>query len=154
MARTEEELQRKVTREQEALRKGSLKMNTRKSEVMVSRRNGRQAVVTVRDVDGAEWKQAQEVKYLGSEINTEGGTTSAIKQMIKAAWIKWREATGIICDRKMPRVLKRKMYKTVVRPALLHGEESLAVVKKDEDLMSRAERRMLQWILGSAGWRN
>ena len=55
IARTREELQLKVIRWQEALLKGSLKMNKRKSEIMVSRRKGRQAV-TVREIDGAEWK--------------------------------------------------------------------------------------------------
>ena len=147
MARTKGELQRKLTKWQEALYKGGLKMNTRKVEMMVLRRKGRQAV-TVRDLDRAELKQVQEVKYLGAEIDSEGGTTSAIKQRIKAAWRNWREVTGIICDRKMPRELNCKVYKTVVRPALLYGAESLAVGKKDEDLMSRAEMGMLRWILG------
>ena len=57
------------------------------------------------------------------------------------------EVTGIICDRKVPRKLKCKIYQTVVRPALLYGAESWAVVKYDEDLMSRTEMRMLRWIL-------
>ena len=153
MARTKEELQRKVIRWQEALRKGGLKMNTRKSESMVSRKKGRQAV-TVRDIDGAELKQVQKLKYLASEIDSEGRATSEIKQRIKAAWRKWREVTGIIHDRKITRKLKCKIYKTVVRLVLLYRAESLAVVKNDEDLMSRTEMRMLQWILGSAGWRN
>ena len=107
-------------------------MNTQKSEIMVSRRKWRQAV-TVRDVDGAGLKQAREFKYLGSEKDSEGGTASAIKQKIKAAWMEWREVTGIICDRKMPRKLKCKICKTVVRPVLLYGAESWAVVKKDEN---------------------
>ena len=79
MAGAKEELQWKVIRWQESLRKGDLKMNTRKWEVMVSRRNGRQAV-TVRDIDGAEWKQVQDFKHLGSEIDTEGGTAGEISR--------------------------------------------------------------------------
>ena len=71
MARRKTELQWKVTRWQEALRKGGLKMYTWKSEIMMSRRKGRQAV-TVRDVDRAEWKTVQEVKSLGSEKDSEG----------------------------------------------------------------------------------
>ena len=66
----------------------------------------------------------------------------------KAACIKWREITGIMCDRKMPGKLKGKICETQVRPVLLYGTVSWAVVKKDEDLMSRTEMRMLRWLLG------
>ena len=36
----------------------------------------------------------------------------------------------------------------MVRPVLVYGADSWTVVKNDEDLMSRTEVRMLQWILG------
>ena len=49
---------------------------------------------------------------------------------------------------KVPRKQKCKICKTVVRPALLYGAESWAVVQNDEDLISRTVMRMLQWILG------
>ena len=85
---------------------------------------------------------------MGSEIVAEGQSLMGLKQRITAAWNKWREVTGIIYDKKMPRKLKCKVYKTVIRLELLYGRECWAMGKKEEDLMNRTEMRMLRWILG------
>ena len=104
MATTEEELQEKAIRWQEALREGGLKMNAQKSEVMICEKNGNTEIKVI-DQGGSELKLVQKFKYLGSEIVAEGGSLMAVKQRITAAWSKWREVTGIICDKKMPRKL-------------------------------------------------
>ncbi|VDO81952.1 unnamed protein product [Heligmosomoides polygyrus] len=46
---------------------------------------------------------------------------------MNAAWLKWRESTGILCDRRCSRTFKGKLYRTVVRPALLYGSECWAL---------------------------
>ena len=48
-------------------------------------------------------------KYLGTVMETEGGSSKAVKQRVKSAWMKWREMSGVICDRKMPMKLKSKI---------------------------------------------
>jgi len=35
--------------------------------------------------------------------------------------LKWRRASGVLCDKKVPLKLKGKFYRTAVRPALLYG---------------------------------
>ncbi len=70
MATTEEELQKKVTRWQEALRKGGLKINAQKSEVMICERIDN-TEIKVTDQSGSELKQVQKFEYLGSEIEAE-----------------------------------------------------------------------------------
>ena len=124
-------------------------MNTQKSKVLVTERRGETEVKVV-DAIGVELKQVKRFKYLGTEMATEGGATEAVKQRIKMAWTKWREITGVVCDRKMPKKLKCKLYKTVVRPVQMYGVKCWAVGKKVEDLLSRIEMRMLRWILGTS----
>jgi len=36
---------------------------------------------------------------------------------------KWKKASGVLCDKKIPLKLKEKVYHMVVRPALLYGTE-------------------------------
>ena len=64
---------------------------------------------------------------------TEGGVNAAVKQRVQTACNKWREITGVICDRKILRKLKYTMYKCVIRPVLLYGAECWAVGKEEEE---------------------
>jgi len=38
------------------------------------------------------------------------------------AALKWKSATGVLCDRNIPLWLKGKFYRTVIRPALLYRQ--------------------------------
>ena len=81
-------------------------------------------------------------------FDAEGGTTTGCKNRVRLAWNKWREVTGVICDKKVPVKLKHKMYKTVIIPSMTYGDECWTMQKKDEMLMNKTEMRMLQWIQG------
>ena len=72
----------------------------------------------------------------------------AVKGRINAAWMKWRESTGILCDRRCSRALKGKVYRTVVRPAMLYGSECWPLNKNHERQLHSAEMRMLRWACG------
>ena len=64
-------------------------------------------------------------------FDAEGGTTTDCKNRVRLAWNKWREVTGVICDKKVPVKLKHKIYKTVVRPTMTYGAECWPMKKKD-----------------------
>ena len=97
---------------------------------------------------GEEIKNVTTFKYLGSMFDAEGGTTTDCKNRVRLAWNKWREVTGVICDKKVPVKLKHKIYKTVIRPTMTHGAECWTMKKKDGMLMNKTEMRMLRWIQG------
>ena len=85
-------------------------------------------------------------KYLRSVVQKDGGFEEDMKHRIKCGWTKWREASGILCDKRIPIRLKGKFYKAVVRPAMMYGTECWAVDRKIEQRMSVAEMRMLRWM--------
>lgn len=146
LAESEEELQGKWLRWQEGMERKGLKVNTGKTEVMVSSKAGTRA--KIEDRRGVKLKQVDKFKYLGVTLSEEGGAEQAVRARITAAWNKWRECSGVIYDKKIPRKLKVKIYTTVIRPVLLYGAEVWITRKKEEKLMEVTEMRMLRRIKG------
>ena len=60
-------------------------------------------------------------KYLSSIIQKDGEINSDVNHSIQADWLKWRSATGVLCDRNILLCLKEKFYRTAIWPALLYG---------------------------------
>ncbi|XP_063592969.1 uncharacterized protein LOC134770009 [Penaeus indicus] len=143
VADSEEELQRRWLRWQIGMESKGLKVNTKKTEVMASCR--RDVEVNIKDKDNARLKQVQEFKYLGVTLDARGGSQVAMRARVAAAWNKWRELSGVISDRKMPR--KLKLYSTIIRPVLLYEPEVWTMGKK-ERILEATEMRMLRRTKG------
>ena len=78
-------------------------------------------------------------KYLGSIFHSNGGAERDINNRVRLAWMKWKQLTGVLCDKKVPIKLKDKVYKTVIKPTMTYGAECWAVRKKDENRLHVAE---------------
>jgi hypothetical protein len=52
--------------------------------------------------------------YLGSILQKDGDIDEALSHIIKADWLKWRQASGVLCDSRVPLKLKGKFYRTVI----------------------------------------
>ncbi|KAL6560155.1 hypothetical protein OROHE_006393 [Orobanche hederae] len=87
-------------------------------------------------------------KYLGSIIQKEGEFEDDVTHHIKAGWLRWRAATGVLCDKKVPLKLKGKFYRLAIRPAMLYGSECWAMKKSLESKLEAAEMSMLRWSCG------
>ena len=66
-----------------------LKVNTGKTEVMVSSRRATKA--NFKDSQGRSMRQVNKFKYLGVTISEEGGSEEAVRARVSAAWAKCRE---------------------------------------------------------------
>ena len=111
---------------------------------MVSSRRGTKA--NIKDSQGTSLRQVNKFKYLGVTISEEGGSEEAVRARVSAAWGKWRDLSGVISDKKMPRKLKIKLYMTVIRPVFLYGAECWTVRKKEKQILEKTERKMLRRI--------
>jgi hypothetical protein len=128
-----------------------LRINISKTECIEYEFDEREQVDGTRSamtISGVEVSEVESFKYLGSFVQKNGGLDEDVKHRIKCGWMKWREASGVLCDKRIPIRLKGKFYKSVVRPAMLYGSECWAVDKKIEQRMSVAEMRMLRWMSG------
>ena len=86
--------------------------------------------------------------YLGSIFDSNGGAERDFDNRVKLAWMRWKQLTGVLSDKKVPIKMKDKVYKTVIKPTMTYGAECSAVSKKDETRLHVAEMRMLRWIGG------
>jgi hypothetical protein len=53
-------------------------------------------------------------KYLGSFVQKNRSLGMNINHRIKYVWMKWREASGVLGDERIPIRLKGKLYRNVV----------------------------------------
>jgi hypothetical protein len=60
---------------------------------------------------------------LGSMLQKDVDIDEDVSHRIKADWLKWHQASGVLCDPWVPLKLKGKFYRTAIRPAILYGGE-------------------------------
>ncbi|RCV37508.1 hypothetical protein SETIT_8G068600v2 [Setaria italica] len=66
--------------------------------------------------------------------------------------MKWRQASGILYDKRVQLKLKGKFYRTVIRPAMMYGVECWSTKRRHVQQISIAEMRMLRWICCHTRW--
>ncbi|KAK3507931.1 hypothetical protein QTP70_003820 [Hemibagrus guttatus] len=117
-----EQVEENLERWRFALERRGMKVSCSKTEYMCV--NEREGSGTVR-LQGEEVKMVQEFKYLWSTVQSNGVWR-------QAGWNGWRKVSGVLCDRKISARIKGKVYRTVVRPAMLYGLETVSLRKRQE----------------------
>jgi acetone carboxylase gamma subunit len=87
-------------------------------------------------------------RYLRSMLQSEGEIDEDVSHRIRVGWVKWRQTSGVLCDKKVPNKLKDEFYRTAIRPAVMYDAECWATKGQHVQKMSVTEMRMLRWICG------
>ncbi|KAK3531455.1 hypothetical protein QTP70_020536 [Hemibagrus guttatus] len=140
-----EQVEENLERWRFALERRGMKVSRSKTEYMCV--NEREGSGTVR-LQGEEVKKVQEFKYLGSTVQSNGECGKEVKKQVQAGWNGWRKVSGVLCDQKISARIKGKVYRTVVRPAMLYGLETVSLRKRQESELEVAELKMLMFSLG------
>jgi len=101
-------------------------------------------------IEGVIIPRVERFRYLGSIMHEDGEIDEDINHRIKVGRQKWKNASGILCDRRIPLKLKGRAYRMVVSPALLYGAECWSIKKSQVQRMKVAEMRMIRWMCGHA----
>ena len=67
--------------------------------------------------------------YIGSIISKDGDIDEDVEHRIKAGWLKWKLASGVLCSRRMPTRLKEKIYRTAIKPTMTYRVECWPIKK-------------------------
>ncbi|KAK3549019.1 hypothetical protein QTP70_025091, partial [Hemibagrus guttatus] len=140
-----EQVEENLERWRFALERRGMKVSRSKTEYMCV--NEREGSGTVR-LQGEEVKKVQEFKYLGSTVQSNGECGKEVKKRVQAGWNGWRKVSGVLCDQKISVRIKGKVYRTVVRAAMLYGLETVSLRKRQESELEVAELKMLRFSLG------
>ncbi|KAK3534185.1 hypothetical protein QTP86_002502 [Hemibagrus guttatus] len=138
-----EQVEENLERWRFALERRGMKVSRSKTEYMCV--NEREGSGTVR-LQGEEVKKVQEFKYLGSTVQSNGECGKEVKKRVQAGWNGWRKVSGVLCDQKISARIKGKVYRTVVRPAMLYGLETVSLRKRQESELEVAELKMLSCL--------
>jgi hypothetical protein len=95
-----------------------------------------------------ELRKVTQFKYLGALVQDDGNIDEDVANRIKVGWSKWRQASGVLCDKRCYPAIKGAVYKAMVRPALMFGAECWATKEEDMRKLEVAEMRMLRWMGG------
>ncbi|KAK3520825.1 hypothetical protein QTP70_033044 [Hemibagrus guttatus] len=91
------------------------------------------------------WRFALERRGMKvSRIQSNGECGKEVKKRVQAGWNGWRKVSGVLCDQKISARIKGKVYRTVVRPAMLYGLETVSLRKRQESELEVAELKMLR----------
>ncbi|KAK3545159.1 hypothetical protein QTP70_001710 [Hemibagrus guttatus] len=142
-----EQVEENLERWRFALERRGMKVSRSKTEYMCV--NEREGSGTVR-LQGEEVKKVQEFKYLGSTVQSNGECGKEVKKRVQAGWNGWRKVSGVLCDQKISARIKGKVYRTVVRPAMLYALETVSLRKRQESELEVAELKMLRDNVGEA----
>ncbi|KAK3529945.1 hypothetical protein QTP86_009331 [Hemibagrus guttatus] len=140
-----EQVEENLERWRFVLERRGMKVSRSKTEYMCV--NEREGSGRVR-LQGEEVKKVQEFRYFGSTVQSNGEFGKEVKKRMQAGWNGWRKVSGVLCDRKISTRIKEKVYKTVVRPAMLYGLETVSLRKTQESELEVAELKMLRFSLG------
>ncbi|KAK3535914.1 hypothetical protein QTP70_021210 [Hemibagrus guttatus] len=142
-----EKVEENLERWRFALERRGMKVSRSKTEYMCV--NEREGSGRVR-LQGEEVKKVQEFKYLGSTVQSNGECGKEVKERVQAGWNGWRKVSGVLCDQKISARIKGKVYRTVVRPAMLYGLETVSLRKRQESELEVAELKMLSGTMPAA----
>ena len=128
-----------------ALESRGLRISRTKTEYLCGNKKDIQSPIKLQ---GADVPETEDFRYLGSTIQSNGECGREIKKRIQAGWHSWRRMSGLLCDKRVSARLKGKIHRTVIRPAMMYGLETVATTKRQEAELEVAEMKMLRFELG------
>ena len=140
-----EEVNTKLERWRDTLEVKGFRLSRSKTEYLHCKFSADEGgVVSEVAIEGAIIPRVERFRYLGSIIQGNEEIDEDINHQIKVGWQKWKNASGVLCDRRIPLRLKGRVYSMVARPALLYGAECWPIKKSHIQRMSVAKMRMIR----------
>jgi hypothetical protein len=123
-----------------------LQMNDSKTKHMINRHDGNK--VKAIELMGKKYEKVESFKYLGSVMTGVNDIETEVKTKI-AVGNKCYYALGPILKRRsISQTITIRVYKTIIRPAVIYGAETWTATSEIEKMLMTWERKILRKIYG------
>ena len=78
--------------------------------------------------------------YLGDKLNASGGSEATITARTRIGWTKFRECGKLLHGRKFFLKMKRKIYQSCTRSAMLYGSKTWCLKENETAILRRTEK--------------
>jgi hypothetical protein len=119
-----------------------IQMNDTQTKYMINRHYG----IKVNEIEliGKKYEKVESFKYLGSVMTSLNDIQTEIKSKIAAGNKRYYALGPILKRRSTSQSIKIRLYKTIIRPAVIYGAETWALTSKPERMLMTWERKMLR----------
>ena len=90
----------------------------------------------------------QEFIYFGDRVSAGGGYEAAVTDRTRCGWAKSMECSGLLYGRRFNLKLKGVVYRSYIRPAIVHGSEAWCLKESEIEILRRMERSMVKAMCG------
>ena len=82
-------------------------------------------------------------------MNVGGGCEAAVAARARTGWVKFRECGELLNSKRFSLKLKRMVYRSCVRSAMLYGSETWYLRENEMAVLRRTERAMVRALCGA-----
>ena len=94
--------------------------------------------------DGREIEKVESFNYLGNCFDCYNGDARTLRRRIDAAWLSWRNISGLPQNTMIPLKYRSGIYNVCIRPVLIYGSETWVLTQKLVEMLVRNENKMLR----------
>ena len=123
-----------------------LRMNTKKTKVMVVTRSEEQKAIKI-TVNGEELEQVKQFKYLGQLITENGKCDVEVKRRIEIAKTNFIKMRDVLASRKLTLATRKRLARCYVLSTLLYAAETWTISKEVENRIEAFEMWMYRKML-------
>ena len=87
-----------------------------------------------------EVETIMEFTYSGDWVSAGGGCEAAVTARTRCGWVKYRECSELLYSRWFPLRLKGALFKSYVRPAIRHGNETWCLKESEMTILRWTDR--------------
>ena len=98
--------------------------------------------------DGMVVDEVGSFNYLGNFFDCYNDIEKTVRGRINAAWLSWRNISGLLRNNMIPLKYRSGIYDTCIRLVLLYGCETWALTQKLVETLVWNENKMLRRLVG------